>query len=125
MNDFEEKNTTMFIKYYTREGNFNFCKPSELSYSCHLDVCDENANRIKSCNFTPERELNGTDIDEIFIEITDSLDRYYSTSNDRKEMIEFLEKNRSKIIKGNKKRRLAEIETEMSSLQEEKHRLEK
>lgn len=116
---------TMFIKYYTREGHFNFCNLSELSFSCHLDVCDENADKIKSCNFTPEYELNGTDIDEVIAEITESLTRYWSTSDDRKEMIAFLEKNRTKIIKGNTKRRLAEIETELSALNEEKERLSK
>lgn len=114
---------TMFIKYYTREGHFNYSDTNQVSFRCHLDICDEDANVIKYCNFRPEYELNGSNVDEIIAEITESLDRYWTTPDDRKEIVAFLEKNRSRIIEGNTKRRLAEIETELAALEEEKERL--
>ena len=113
----------MFLKYSTREGNFNFARPSEVSYSCHIAVCDDDANKIKTCNFDPTFELNGTDVDEIDYELEESMERYWSTSDDRKEMLEFLRANKAELEAGNIRRRLAEIETEMSALQEEKERL--
>lgn len=113
----------MFLKYSTREGNFNFARPSEVSYSCHIAVCDDDANKIKTCNFEPTFELNGSDVDEIDYELEESIGRYWSTSDDRKEMLAFLRANKSEIEAGNIRRRLAEIETEMSALQKEKERL--
>lgn len=113
----------MFLKYSTREGNFNFARPSEVSYNCHIAVCDDDANKIKTCNFEPTFELNGSDVDEIDYELEESIGRYLSTNDDRKEMLEFLRANKAEIEAGNIRRRLAEIETEMSALQEEKERL--
>lgn len=113
----------MFLRYSTREGNFNFARPSEVSYSCHVYVCDDDANKIKTCNFEPTVELNGNDVDEIDYEIEESINRYWSTSDDRKEMLEFIRENKAEIEAGNKKRRLAEIETEIAALEEEKSRL--
>ena len=113
----------MFLKYTTREGNFNFARPSEVSYSCHIAVCDDDANKIKTCNFEPTFELNGTDVDEIDYELEESMGRYWSTSDDRKEMLEFLRVNKAELEAGNIRRRLAEIETEISALEEEKTRL--
>lgn len=113
----------MFLKYYTREGHFNWSKPSEVSYSCNVAVYDDDANRIKYCNFTPEYELEGTDVHEAMAEIEESMSRYWSTSDDRKEMIAFLKENKLAIETGNVKRRLAVIDTELAALTEEKERL--
>lgn len=114
----------MFLKYTTREGNYNLFKPSEKSFNCHVTVYDNRANVLKSCNFTPEYELNGTSVEEIESEITESLDRYWSTSDDRKDMLKYLARNRSTIEKGNIKRRISEIKTEIDALTEELTELE-
>ena len=119
----QRKDNDMFLKYTTREGNFNFARPSEVSYSCHIAVCDDDANKIKTCNFEPTFDLNGSDVDEIDYELEESIGRYWSTSDDRKEMLEFLRANKAEIEAGNIRRRLAEIETEISALEEEKTRL--
>ncbi len=114
----------MFLKYSTREGNFNFARPSEVSYSCHIAVCDDEANKIKTCNFEPTFELNGSGVDEIYCELEESINRYWSTSDDREEMLKFLRANKDEIEAGNSRRRLAEIETEMDALKEERDRIE-
>lgn len=115
----------MFLKYSTREGNFNFVKPGEVSYSCHVVVCDDDANKLKTCNFEPTFELNGSDVYEIDYELEESMNRYWSTSDDRKEMLEFLRANKTEIEAGNIRRRLAEIKTEIDALEEEQARLTK
>jgi len=119
-----EDKKEMFVKYFTREGRFNWCNTSEVSYSCNVKICDMNANILVNCNFTPERELNGTDIDEIIAEIQESISRYWTTSDDRKDFVTFAEKNHDNIIAGTRKRRIAEIKTELDALNEEKERLE-
>ena len=115
----------MFLKYSTRKGHFNMLDPSEESFSCHVAVYDSKANKIKHCNFTPEYELNGTDVDEISAEIEESLARYWTTGDDRKEFVAYLAENQEEIERGNTERRLAEIKTEIDALQEEQKRLEK
>ena len=114
----------MFVKYSTQEGHFNWSNTSEVSFSCHAAIYDMNGDKVIYCNFTPEYELNGTDIDEVVVEIQDSISRYWSTSDDRKDFIAFAEKNYDNIITGTRKRRLAEIKTELDALNEEKEKLE-
>ena len=97
---------------------------SEVSYSCHVAVYDDDANRIKSCNFTPTFDMNGTDVDEAIYEIEESMNRYWSTSDERKDMVNFLKEHQSEIEHGNALRRIAEINTELDALTEEKERLE-
>ena len=113
----------MFVKYHTREGNFNFLNTSEVSYSCYASIYDMDGDRLISCNFSPEYEVNGTDIDEVTAEIQESIERYWSTSDDRNEFIAFANENHDKIVSGTRKRRLAEIETELLALNEEKDKL--
>ena len=114
----------MFLKYSTREGHFNLMQPSETSYSCHAAVYDENADRIISTNFDPGFELNGNDVDELAYELQESLNRTWSTDKSRKEMLDYLNKHQKEIENGNRKRRLAEIETELAALNEEKENLQ-
>lgn len=113
----------MRLKYSTREGHFNWSNTSEVSFSCNVAVYDDNGDRIKVCNFTPEYELDGTDVEEIATEIESSMKRYWSTSDDRKDMVEFLREHETEIEQGNAKYSLDEIDKQLEKLNSEKQSL--
>ena len=113
----------MRLKYSTREGHFNWSNTSEVSLSCNVAVYDDSGERIKVCNFTPEYEMDGTDVEDIVTEIEASMKRYWSTSNDRKDMIEFLQEHETEIDRGNAQYRLEEIDKQLEKLNSEKKSL--
>ena len=114
----------MRLKYQSREGNFNFCNPSEVSINCHIGVVD-NGKIIKSVNIKTDYEADGNDIDEA-IDLLKEADKrvFYATAQKEwKEMIEFLENNREELEKGYKQSRILEIKDNISKLEAELEKL--
>jgi hypothetical protein len=90
----------MRLQYITRKGRFNLLG-NEESYSCHIAVYGDDGKKVKSTNITTEYEFDGNDPEEIMDEIQESIKRYWSTSDDRKEVWQFILDHQQEIELGN------------------------
>lgn len=115
----------MRLEYSTREGNFDFAHPSEISYSTHMVVYDEEGKKLIHCNISPESDIEGNDPEEAIWYIKDQIQRVWSTANkERQAMVDYLKEHSEEIEKGNDKYELIQVNQRIEELTARKERLE-
>jgi hypothetical protein len=107
------------LNYYTRSGKFNLMSDEE-SFSCHLQVNDQDNNRVISCNTSPKYELDGTDVDEAIEEVQRDIDSHWisTATDDKKLFIAFLKRNKGAIRYGTDIKELEKLTKQIASMSE-------
>jgi hypothetical protein len=108
------------LKYYTRQGNFDFSHPSDVSYSCHLSVY-QNGQRLLSTNVSPDYEYEGNDVDEAVDIIEQDIRSHWidTARSEKKCMVNFLKRHQEEIEMGNGRNRFTQVLKEIERLSSE------
>lgn len=119
------KGGLLTLSYFTRRGKFNLLSNDE-SFSCHIAVY-ENGERLISANTSPEYALDGNEPYDAMEELKREIASHWISTSEmnNKRLLKFIERYEEKIEYGNDKARLVQIDKQLTSLNDEKERIEK